>query len=143
MMNSRRLLTFLAALAVSAVALTVSSQILAQSATVISPEWTQDAHDAQRSGYTPEEPLEPWTYLWSWNGPDANGGTANHFYNAPPEAHTVTGGANIYVPAGAQGIYALNKRTGAQAWNVRLTAFNATPAYDVNTAQLYAGGADG
>jgi len=143
MMNSRKLLISLTVFILGAVGLTITSQILAQSAPIISPEWTQDAHDAQRSGYTAEEPLEPWTYLWTWNGADANGGAGGHFYNAPPEAHTVTGGSNVYVPAGANGIYALNKLTGAQVWNVKTTSFNATPAYDVNTAQVYAGGADG
>src|SRR5690242_21282699 len=46
-------------------------------------EWTQDGHDAQRTGFTPDEPLEPWTLAWTWNGSDASGGTGNHFYNAP------------------------------------------------------------
>ena len=33
-------------------------------------EWTQDGHDAQRSGAAVEEPAEPWTLAWTWNGPD-------------------------------------------------------------------------
>lgn len=108
-----------------------------------SNEWTQDGHDAGRTGYTPEEPVEPWTLAWTWNGPDANGGTGNHFYNAPAEARTVTGGGGIYVPAGARGIYALAQSTGGQRWNLAATAFNATPAYDPATGALFAGGADG
>ncbi|MEP6985370.1 MAG: PQQ-binding-like beta-propeller repeat protein, partial [Chloroflexota bacterium] len=143
MTKFRRLLTWFAIFAALAVMLTVSSQIFGQAALVISPEWTQDAHDAQRSGYSAEEPLEPWSLLWTWNGPDANGGTSAHLYNAPREAHTVTGGANIYVPAGSKGIYGLDKRTGKQVWNVASTSFNATPAYDVNSGQVLAGGADG
>ena len=63
-------------------------------------EWTQDAHDAQRSGYIDLEPAEPWTFLWSWNGPDAQGGSRAHFYDAPWEARTVTGGEYLYVPFG-------------------------------------------
>lgn len=106
-------------------------------------EWTQDAHDAQRTGYTSERPAEPWKLLWTWNGPDANGGSGKHFYDAPREARTVTGGAHVYAPAGAQGLYALAKRTGEQAWNVRATSFNATLAYDPATKAVYAGGADG
>ncbi|MBI5302372.1 MAG: PQQ-like beta-propeller repeat protein [Chloroflexi bacterium] len=106
-------------------------------------EWTQDAHDAQRTGYSPVEPAEPWTFLWSWNGADANGGTGNHFYNAPREARTVTGGNNVYVPAGTQGLYALAKTNGAQAWRVTTTAFNGTPAFDASTNSVFAGGADG
>jgi hypothetical protein len=106
-------------------------------------EWTQDAHDAQRSGYTAENPALPWTLLWTWNGPDSQGGTGGHFYNAPREARTVTGGAHVYVPAGNQGVYALDKLTGRQVWNVRETSFNVTPAYDPDTGHLYAGGSNG
>jgi outer membrane protein assembly factor BamB len=104
--------------------------------------WAQDGHDAQHTGWTPEEPAEPWTYAWSWNGPDASGGTGNHLYNAPAEARTVAGGGRIYVPAGANGLYALNETTGAQVWHVAGT-FNATPAYDPATGAVFAGGADG
>ncbi len=106
-------------------------------------EWTQDAHDAQRSGYIAEEPLEPWTLAWTWNGPDADGGAGGHFYDAPPEARTVTGGSNVYVPAGAKGLFALAKTDGHPVWNVTATQFNATPAFDPVTGALFAGGADG
>lgn len=105
--------------------------------------WVQDAHDAQRTGYISEEPLEPWTLLWKWNGPDANGGTSKHFYDANREARTVMGGGKIYVPAGAQGLYALNVQTGAILWRVTATTFKATPAYDPATGFVYAGGTDG
>ncbi len=106
-------------------------------------EWSQDAHDAQRTGYIQEEPEEPWTLLWTWNGPDGNGGTGGHFYNAPREARTITGGANVYVPAGSSGLYALAKNDGHQVWHLSNTQFNAVPAYDPATGYLYAGGADG
>ncbi len=106
-------------------------------------EWTQEAHDAQRTGYTAEEPAEPWTQAWTWNGPDANGGTGGHTYNAPKDARTVTGGNNIYVPAGAMGLYALRKSDGSQAWRLTATTFNATPAYDPASGAVFAGGADG
>ena len=108
-----------------------------------SNDWTQEAHDAQRTGYTPVEPAEPWTLMWSWNGADSNGGTGGHFYDAPREARTVTGGYNIYVPAGAQGLYALAKTSGAHAWHIPGVTFNATPAYNSATGYVFAGGADG
>ncbi len=111
--------------------------------TVSSGEWTQDGHDAARSGYTLEEPFDPWALAWTWNGPDANGGTGNHFYDAPAEARTVTGGPGIYAPAGIRGIYGLAKTTGLPLWNVTATSFNATPAYDPATGTVFAGGADG
>jgi outer membrane protein assembly factor BamB len=106
-------------------------------------EWTQEAHDAQRTGYISEEPNEPWTLLWTWNGPDANGGTQAHFYNAPREARTVTGGQYVYVPAGANGLYALAKTNGQIGWRVTNTSFNATPAYDPNNGWVFAGGENG
>lgn len=108
-----------------------------------SSEWSQDGHDAQRTGYTPEEPALPWSLAWTWNGPDASGGTGGHLYNAPRQARTVTGGSYVYVPAGTAGLYALRKSDGSPAWHLTVTAFNAAPAYDPAGSHLYAGGADG
>lgn len=107
------------------------------------PEWNQEAGNAQRTGYIAEEPAEPWTLKWTWNGPDANGGSGNHFYDAARQAYTVMGGGALYVPAGAQGLYALELTTGQPRWNLRATSFNNTPAYDPVTAAVFAGGADG
>src|SRR5574341_543881 len=106
-------------------------------------EWTQEAHDAQRTGYTPTEPLEPWAFIWTWNGPDASGGAGNHLYTAPREARTVTGGNYVYVPAGTNGLYALAKVNGQQGWRVTAATFNATPAYDLGSNSVFAGGANG
>jgi outer membrane protein assembly factor BamB len=112
---------------------------------LVASEWTQEAHDAQRTGYTTEEPVEPWALLWTWNGPDASGGSTKHVYNAPREGRTVTGGGNIYVPAGAQGLYALSMATGQVVWNLKVTnvSFTATPAYDGTSASVFAGATDG
>lgn len=106
-------------------------------------EWTQDGHDAQRTGSTSEEPKTPWTFKWAFNGPDANGGRGGHIQDAPKEARIVTGGANIYVPLGPKGIFGLRKTNGTAAWNVTATSFNAAPAYDPATQTVIAGGADG
>jgi hypothetical protein len=106
-------------------------------------DWTQEGHDAQRTGYTEEEPGEPWTLAWTWNGPDASGGIGGHRYNAPKDARTVTGGNYVYVPAGGSGLYALRKSDGGQAWHLGNASYNATPAYDPATGYLYAGGEDG
>jgi outer membrane protein assembly factor BamB len=108
-----------------------------------SSEWAQDAHDAQRSSFSPVEFSGNWTLLWTWNGPDANGGAGGHFYNAPREARTVTGGDYIYAPAGSHGIYALHKADGSIGWRLTAASFNAAPAYDLDSGYLYAGGADG
>lgn len=115
--------------------------VITKSASNAAGEWTQEAHDFQRSGYTTEEPAEPWSFAWTWNGPDGNGGTGGHFYNAPAQAHSITGGSNVYVPAGNHGLYALRKSDGSQAWHISNTSFNAAPAYA--NGYLYAGGADG
>lgn len=108
-----------------------------------SPGWTQDGHDAQRTGSTSEEPVGPWTFAWAWNGPDAAGGTRDHLYDASPEARTVVGGGYVFAPAGALGLYALDVSTGAPAWHITATSFNATPAYDPASNMLFAGGSDG
>ncbi|HEX7898381.1 MAG TPA: PQQ-binding-like beta-propeller repeat protein [Planctomycetota bacterium] len=107
-------------------------------------EWTQDAHDAQRTGYTAEEPVLPWTLAWTWNGPDAAGGTGGHRYHQPApytpwEARTCTGGAHVYVPGNADGLYALKKSDGSVAWRMSTAPVNVTPAYDPATRTVYAG----
>jgi outer membrane protein assembly factor BamB len=113
-----------------------------------SPEWMQDAHDAQRTGYSPVQPTAPWTFAWNWNGPGATAGsTSGHSYDQPAkytpwEARTVTGGDFVYVPS-PKGLYALKKTDGTMGWQVTGTAFGAAPAYDRLTAAVYAGGADG
>lgn len=111
-------------------------------------EWTQDAHDAQRTGYSPESPLEPWSLLWTWNGPDASGGTGGHFYHQPQpytpwEARTATGGSHVYVPASTEGLYALRKTDGTVGWRFSGGAFNVTPAYDPGSRTVWAGSDSG
>ncbi len=112
-------------------------------------EWLQDAHDAQRTGVTAESPDLPWTYLWSWNGCDAQGGLGGRRYQGPHESRPITGGAHVYVAAGALdaegdgGLYALRKCDGAVAWQRTSPAVDATPAYHVPSGALLAGGRDG
>lgn len=106
-------------------------------------EWTQDAGNAQRTGYTQEEPAEPWTFQWSWNGADSNGGTGGHFYDAPKEARTVMGSGKLFVPAGSRGLYALHLQNGSQAWNFTATSVVASPSYDPLTNSIFVGGMDG
>jgi outer membrane protein assembly factor BamB len=106
-------------------------------------EWHQDAHDPARTGYTQEEPSQPWRLLWTWNGPDHNGAAGDHFYDAPPEARSVTGGCCVFVPAGEQGLFALQKQDGHPLWNFSPTSFNAAPAFDPDNNFLYTGGGNG
>lgn len=106
-------------------------------------EWPQDAHDAQRTGYTAEEPKGPWKFVWSWNGPDEQGGSAGHFYDAPREGRTITGDGKIFVPAGEKGLYALELATGRIAWHQEKVHVVATPAYEPKLQRLFAAGKDG
>lgn len=111
-----------------------------------SGQWNQEAHDAQRTGYTSIDPLTPWTFLWSWNGPNASGGSSGtHLYDAARQGYTVSGGGAIFVPAVNQGLYALSQSNGQVLWNARPASvwFNATPAYDPLTGSVFAGGSDG
>jgi outer membrane protein assembly factor BamB len=110
---------------------------------ISSSEWNQDAHDAQRTGGTSVEPTEPWSYIWSFNGPDSNGGSGNHLYDAPKEARTVVGNGKIYVPAGTHGLFALNLSDGAKAWSITNRSFPSTPSYDPLTKSIYAGTSEG
>jgi hypothetical protein len=143
MINQKGSIPFLVLIAVVGVILVVAitsiapfknnilSKIFPKSASqAASDEWFQDGHDAQRTGSISEEPTLPWTFLWSFNGPDASGSASAHLYDAPKEARIVTGGSNIFVPAGVKGLYALRKTNGSVAWNITNTSFNAAPVYD-------------
>ncbi len=112
-----------------------------------SSEWNQDAGNAQRTGYTPEEPTGTWTYKWTFNGSDQTGGVGGHLYNAPKEARTVVGTTNgvtrLFVPAGENGLYAFELATGKQVWHITPTSFVAAPSYDPATQKVYIGGING
>lgn len=111
-------------------------------------EWTQDAGNAARTGYTAEDPLTPWTFAWSWNGPDSSGGASQHFYQQPKayqpwEARTVTGGCCVFAPGSTQGLFAIRKSDGTQVWSYKGAAFHVAPAYDAASGSLFAAGDDG
>lgn len=110
---------------------------------IFQSEWSQDAHDPLRSGYIAEIPSKPWNLAWTWNASDSSGGISAHFYDAPRDARTITGGAHVYVPAGAQGLFALAKSDGHLVWHFTAAMVNGTPAYDPNTRFLYVGGTNG
>lgn len=116
--------------------------------------WYQDAGNAQRTGFTTFDPgnSSNWQFVWSWNGPDSNGGTGGHFYDIGRsdtrsllwEGRTVVGNGNVYVPALSNGVYALSKTNGGQVWKFSdNTSFKSTPAYDPGTNAVYAGAENG
>jgi outer membrane protein assembly factor BamB len=111
-------------------------------------EWAQDAGNAQRTGFTPEEPALPWRFAWTWNGPDEKGGTGAHHYHQPRphepwEARICTGGSHVFAPAGKLGLYALNKTDGIVAWQFQGATCNATPAYDATSQSVIVGTDEG
>src|SRR5579859_6654976 len=108
-----------------------------------SQEWPQDGHDPQRTGFVNVEPALPWSLLWTWDGPDANGGSGNHFYDAPPEARVVAGGGQVYAPAGTHGLYALSAANGQVDWNLASANFSGAVAYDPANNLVFAGSANG
>jgi len=71
-----------------------------------SNDWPQLQHDAQRTGYTPEEVQPPYTYLWKWN-------------EVPFASRTqpVVAGGRLFI-GGLDGVlYARDARTGAPVWS--------------------------
>lgn len=104
-------------------------------------EWTQPAHDAQHTNYTPHSVPPPWRWRWAWNGPDARSGIGKVTGNGslPRTAQPVTGDGRVYTAAGADGVFALSEASSAQLWQrFNLGAINSTVAYDPDTKAVFA-----
>ncbi|MBO9342119.1 MAG: pyrrolo-quinoline quinone, partial [Roseiflexus sp.] len=96
-------------------------------------EWSQHAHNAQRTGYTSQTVPYPWRWRWSWNGPNASGGIAKVTTGGslPRNVQPVTGGGRVYIAAGVDGVFALSEATGQQLWQRSgIGAIRSTVAYD-------------
>jgi outer membrane protein assembly factor BamB len=109
-------------------------------------EWSQHAHDAQRTGYTPQTVPYPWRWRWSWNGPNASGGVAKVTTGGslPRNVQPVTGGGRVYLAAGVDGVFALSEATGRQLWQRSgIGAIRSTVAYDRDTNAVFAVSANG
>jgi hypothetical protein len=105
---------------------------------VVTSEWTQHAHDAMHTSYTPQAVATPWHWKWAWNGPDAQGKIVSGKIGLPRDSQPITGGGRVYIAAGASGVFALNNSNGAPVWNRNPGgAINATPAYDPASDSLY------
>jgi hypothetical protein len=116
--------------------------------TIHATEWSQDGGNAQRTGFTPEEPALPWRFAWSWNGPDEKGGATGHHYHQPRphepwEARVCTSGPHVFAPAGKLGLYALKKTDGGVAWQFQGGTCNATPAYHAASQSVVVGTDEG
>jgi hypothetical protein len=99
-------------------------------------EWVQEAHDAERTGYTPTEPAKPWVFKWFWASP-----VAVQEATMARGVHPVTGGNFVYMPAGSQGLFALKKTDGTVGWQKTQTAYDGAGAYDGSS--LFVGGENG
>jgi uncharacterized repeat protein (TIGR01451 family) len=98
-------------------------------------EWTQHAHDPQRTGYSPDDISRPWRYKWQWNGADESGQGVADWVPMRILVQPITGGGRVYVVAGwvggeADRVYALAKSDGSVLWSVAPGGeLWATPAY--------------
>lgn len=107
-----------------------------------STEWSQFAHDAQRTGYQPDLPSQPWKFAWQWNGSNDTGGEAEGHVKLPRLVQVVTGDNKAYIPYG-DGITARNETDGSQAWQVSLGGLVASAVYDQETKSVFVGSLDG
>lgn len=109
-------------------------------------EWSQHAHDAQRTSYTTQVVPPPWRLRWIWNGVDSQGGVAKvtSTGSLPRNVQPVTGGGRVYVAAGVDGVFAISEFTGRTLWQRSgLGDVRSTVAYDKATQSVYALTANG
>jgi uncharacterized repeat protein (TIGR01451 family) len=98
-------------------------------------EWTQHAHDPQRTGYSPDDISRPWRYKWQWNGADESGRGVADWVPMRILVQPITGGGRVYVVAGWAGgeadkVYALAKSDGEVIWSGAPGGeLSSTPAY--------------
>jgi uncharacterized repeat protein (TIGR01451 family) len=112
--------------------LTVSPLVFAQTDT---DEWSQHAHDPQRTSYSPENISGPWRYKWQWNGADESGQGVSDWVSMKTLVQPITGGGRVYVVAGWAGgaadkVYALAQSDGHVIWSTAPGGeLSTTPAY--------------
>lgn len=114
--------------------------------------WHQEAHDAQKTGYTIETVPRPWRFAWQWNGScndplgvDCRPGdpSLGWTFEVPPRAHVVAGSERLYLPAGEHGIWAINESDGQTAWHNNALQSVCTAAFDPEANVLYVAARDG
>jgi len=127
-------------------------QLQRRSTQTVTQEWVQHAHDAQRTGYTPQTVPTPWRWKWAWNGPNASGGIISGKTRIGHTVQPITGGGRVYIARGywielnngnitqgTGGVTALSENTGGELWTVNPGgSIVTTPAYDTETDTLYA-----
>jgi hypothetical protein len=104
-------------------------QLRRQSTGVVTAEWTQHAHDAQRTGYTTQTVPTPWRFVWMRGDVTPRSG-----YMVNP----ITGDGKVYIAAANNTLYALRLTDGQNAWTASPGGtLNSTPAYDPETRSVY------
>jgi len=109
-------------------------------------EWSQHAHDAQRTSYTSQVVAYPWKWRWAWNGPNASGGLGKVTTGGslPRNVQPVTGGGRVYIAAGNDGVFALSEATGQQLWQrSSIGDVRSTVGYDHSTQAVFVVSANG
>ena len=96
-------------------------------------EWNQFAHDAQNTGFTPDEPGNSWAFAWHFQ--------PSNYASMPRQAHAVTGSGYLYMPGGTSGLYIINQSSG-QSQTLSGT-FNSAGAYDPTRNTLFIGSPNG
>lgn len=125
---------------------TPTSSIPTPTTSPSSSEWSQHAHDAQRTGYTSQVVPYPWRWRWVWNGSNASGGIGKVTSNGilPRNVQPVTGGGRVYIAAGGDGVFALSEDTGQQLWQRNgIGDVRSTVAYDHDTQTVFVVSANG
>lgn len=107
-------------------------------------DWPQDLGNAQRTAWTPESPATPWSFAWTWNGPDECGGPGGHFYHQPRrhepwEARVIVATGLVFVPAGTHGLFALRLTDGTVVWRFSGGECHAAAAFDAASGSVFVG----
>jgi len=127
-----------------------SPQVPASTLSSADAGWPQEAHDAQHTGYAPEDVPVPWSFKWQWNGSCSDGTDCRPgdpekgwSFEVPPKSHLVAGNGRLYLPAGEHGVWAINESDGKTAWHNAWIESYCTAACDPQTGTLFVAASDG
>ena len=119
----KALIAFVAVITLLVSCQALSPPIYLTAAQADADEWTQHAHDPQRTSYSPEDISGPWHYKWQWNGADESGQGVSDWVPMRTLVQPITGGGRVYVVAGfvegaADKVYYFAHNDGRVLWSV-------------------------